>query len=156
MYPKYYIEFLAHFHGTRDYFECHEVLEEYWKEVEAGCRNSVWVLFIQFAVSLYHYRRGNLKGAFILINKAIEKLASNYERIYSLGIDAQEFQKLAFSIKNNIERNKPYKSVMLPINDPELLNNVQMLCMNWNVPYGQPSDLNHEELIHRHKKWNRT
>ncbi|GGF08956.1 hypothetical protein GCM10010954_04290 [Halobacillus andaensis] len=156
MYPKSYIEFLAHFHGTRDYFECHEVLEEYWKEVEPGCRNSVWVLFIQFAVTLYHYRRGNLKGALILINKTIEKLPSNYDRIYTLGINAQELHKLSTSVKNNIERKAPYKSVMLPINEPELQQYVKRICIEWNVPYGQPSDLSDEKLIHRHIKWNRT
>ncbi|MEH7501602.1 DUF309 domain-containing protein, partial [Neobacillus drentensis] len=29
MYPTEYIQFLAHFHGDRDYFECHELLEDY-------------------------------------------------------------------------------------------------------------------------------
>ena len=33
VYPEAYIEYLMYFHGNRDYFECHEVLEEYWKEV---------------------------------------------------------------------------------------------------------------------------
>lgn len=32
MYPEAYIEYLAEFHGSRDYFECHELLEEHWKK----------------------------------------------------------------------------------------------------------------------------
>lgn len=32
MYPEAYVAFLHEFHTTRDYFECHEILEEYWKE----------------------------------------------------------------------------------------------------------------------------
>ncbi len=57
MYAKAYIEYLAHFHGTRDYFECHEVLEEHWKAVDPKNRSSVWVLLIQIAVSMYHARQ---------------------------------------------------------------------------------------------------
>lgn len=32
MYPAEYLEYLVYFHADRDYFECHEILEEYWKE----------------------------------------------------------------------------------------------------------------------------
>ena len=31
-YPEAYTDYLCYFHGARDYFECHEVMEEYWKE----------------------------------------------------------------------------------------------------------------------------
>ncbi len=36
MYPNAYLDYLVYFHGHRDYFECHEVLEEYWKKDQAG------------------------------------------------------------------------------------------------------------------------
>ena len=36
MYPTEYIQFLIHFHGDYDYFECHEILEEYWKTKPRG------------------------------------------------------------------------------------------------------------------------
>ncbi|PAD68333.1 hypothetical protein CHH83_14265, partial [Bacillus sp. 7586-K] len=32
MYDQEYIDFLVHFHCDRDYFECHEILEEHWKK----------------------------------------------------------------------------------------------------------------------------
>ena len=28
-----FVQFLTHFNDTHDYFECHEVLEDYWKEI---------------------------------------------------------------------------------------------------------------------------
>ncbi|MER2115318.1 MAG: DUF309 domain-containing protein, partial [Solibacillus isronensis] len=28
-----FIDYCAYFNGNNDYFECHEVLEEYWKEI---------------------------------------------------------------------------------------------------------------------------
>lgn len=36
MYPTEYIQFLIHFHGDYDYFECHEILEGYWKTKPRG------------------------------------------------------------------------------------------------------------------------
>ncbi|WP_460291943.1 DUF309 domain-containing protein, partial [Bacillus cereus] len=39
MYPTEYIQFLIHFHGDYDYFECHEILEEYWKTKPRGNRD---------------------------------------------------------------------------------------------------------------------
>lgn len=53
MYPKAYIEYLVHFHSDRDYFECHEILEEHWKQ---DGRNKGWLVLIQTAVAFYHYR----------------------------------------------------------------------------------------------------
>ncbi|WP_431799050.1 DUF309 domain-containing protein [Halobacillus andaensis] len=156
MYPYPYIKFLAHFHGTRDYFECHEVLEDHWKEVAPGQRNSVWVLLIQLAVTLYHHRRGNWKGAGILINKTIEKLPANREHLSSLGINVNDFQELLLLEKDTIEKRNTYQSLSIPIYDPALKEEVVSLCNKWEVSYGLPSDLNDERLIHRHQRKFRT
>ncbi|MCD2486520.1 DUF309 domain-containing protein, partial [Staphylococcus aureus] len=51
MYPKAYIDYLVEFHATRDYFECHEILEEYWKEDPPKKRKRYWVGFIELAVA---------------------------------------------------------------------------------------------------------
>ena len=59
-FPQKYIEYLVHFHGDRDYFECHEILEEYWKKIDNGNKESIWVGLIQLAVANYHHRRKNL------------------------------------------------------------------------------------------------
>lgn len=71
MYPDAYIQFLVHFHGDRDYFECHEILEEYWKETIKGDKQSIWVGLIMLAVSNYHFRRNNNSGAQRTLQKAI-------------------------------------------------------------------------------------
>ncbi|MCP3025806.1 DUF309 domain-containing protein [Halobacillus sp. A5] len=156
MYPFPYIEFLAHFHGTRDYFECHEVLEDYWKKVEPGKRDSVWVLLIQFAVSLYHYRRGNSKGGIILIQKSLNKLPANRKALSSIGINVNEFQNLMLAVKKRMEADEAYESVSIPINVPALKEEVKALCMSWEVSFESSSDLTDEKLVHRHKKHNRT
>ena len=90
VYPEAYIEFLMYFHGNRDYFECHEVLEEYWKEVDPGNRSSHWVGLIQVAVGFYHYRRGNLAGALRTFHKAIKNIESNHNELIRLGIHSRK------------------------------------------------------------------
>ncbi len=71
MYPTEYIQFLIHFHGDYDYFECHEILEEYWKTKPRGNRDDYLVGLIQVAVSLYHQRRTNWNGATKMMKSAI-------------------------------------------------------------------------------------
>ncbi|KPC99353.1 hypothetical protein LR69_02339 [Geobacillus sp. BCO2] len=82
MYPNAYIEYLVHFHSDRDYFECHEILEEHWKQ---DGRNKGWLVLIQMAVAFYHYRRGNTSGALRLIRRARALLDEAQEMIRRLG-----------------------------------------------------------------------
>ncbi|MDF2671286.1 MAG: hypothetical protein K0R67_3592 [Paenibacillus sp.] len=81
-YDQLYVEFLYYFNINRDYFECHEVMEELW--MEEG-RNPLHQGLLQVAVGLYHHRNGNIGGAIKLLDQAIEKL-EYYPRI-SMGID---------------------------------------------------------------------
>ncbi|MCA0982965.1 DUF309 domain-containing protein [Halobacillus yeomjeoni] len=151
MYPTLYIQYLAHFHGTRDYFECHEVLEELWKDIDPKNRNSVWVLLIQLAVCLYHYRRGNVKGAGILIERCQKKLSFNTKKLSTLGLSPNLLNQKIKLIQNRINDNLPYESVNLPITDRELEAEVIQLCKKWNVTYGKPSSLDNEWLLHKHR-----
>lgn len=66
-----YIEYCTYFNGNRDYFECHEVLEDYWKEIAPGKRNHPLVGYIQVATGMYHWRRGNYNGAERMLTKAL-------------------------------------------------------------------------------------
>jgi predicted metal-dependent hydrolase len=35
-YPQAYVAYLAEFYGSRNFFECHEIMEEYWNSLAAG------------------------------------------------------------------------------------------------------------------------
>lgn len=74
-YPDAYIRYLAEFHGTRDYFECHEILEEYWKEHPGDEQAQLWHGLIQIAVGQYHLRRGNREGARKMLRSAWQRLS---------------------------------------------------------------------------------
>ncbi|MGP4060141.1 DUF309 domain-containing protein [Halobacillus sp. H74] len=155
MYPTVYIEYLAHFHGTRDYFECHEVLEEYWKEVDPKNRNSVWVLLIQIAVSMYHDRRGNQKGARILLNRCLHKFPENHIKLKNLGLDPEHLLDQLHKTDERLKKGESYTSWNFPIIDLQLRQEVHSLCQKWQVAYGAPSDMSDDWLVWKHKLRNR-
>jgi uncharacterized protein len=144
VYPNAYLEYLHHFHGDRDYFECHEVLEEYWKEVDPGNRQSVWVGLIQVAVGFYHFRRENRKGAYRMISKGKKLLGDHSESLVILGIDPQQLQELLEDTLININSEAEYQSIDLP-----LVKELRQVCQT------EGTSRNHgevpESLIHRHK-----
>lgn len=70
-YDRLYVEFLYYFNVERDYFECHEVMEELW--LEEG-RDPLCQGLLQVAVGLYHHRNGNVSGSIKLFSQAIAKL----------------------------------------------------------------------------------
>ncbi|MCU1237368.1 MAG: hypothetical protein JWP63_5335 [Candidatus Solibacter sp.] len=63
---------IALFNG-RQYFVCHEVLEEVWTP-ERGPRRLFLQALIHLAVGLYHAERGNTAGATRQLRKGLRKL----------------------------------------------------------------------------------
>ena len=148
MYPDAYIQYLAHFHGDRDYFECHEILEEYWKGTNEG-KHSVWVGFILLAVSNYHFRRGNKEGSGRTLRKAIT-IFENQIQNQSFGIDMEYLIKLSKERLISIQLDEVYSSFDLPITDMTLLAKCQTICHLKGFHWGQNSNLDDLNLIHRH------
>lgn len=107
MYPKAYIDYLVEFHATRDYFECHEILEEYWKEDPPKKRKRYWVGFIQLAVALYHHRRQNTAGAKRLMANSIRILQAEHRAVEDLGLDHGRLLELMQSVYEQIETGFP-------------------------------------------------
>jgi uncharacterized protein len=151
LYPDQYIQFLAHFNGDRDYFECHELLEEYWKESNDRKKDSIWVGFIQLAVSRYHHRRGNYIGAKRTLEKAITILSLQECKPDLLGLDANILFPLLSKLINQIDRQLSYQSIDLPITDPILLEASVKACKNKGFVWGQESDLQDDLIVHKHK-----
>ncbi|CAM3876568.1 DUF309 domain-containing protein [Mesobacillus zeae] len=157
MFPAPYIEFLVHFNCDRDFFECHEILEEHWKETEPGCKDSIWVAFILLAVSSYHYRRGNLKGAMKTHNKSSEMfMTAHTETFEKLGIDKDRLEEELEVRLSAMESGIPYRDFDIPINDKELLKKCVQECNLRNYSWGVASDLNNAAIIHKHLLRDRT
>lgn len=150
MYPQPYIDYLVYFHGVRDYFECHEVLEEYWKEKESAERERHWVGFIQIAVALYHHRRGNFTGAEKMMKSAITILMDEKNRVTPLGLD---YDKLIETLEGRLEEihnHFPYHSLNLPVTDEQLLAICSEKCKEKGCSWGSQSDLSNQFLVHKH------
>jgi predicted metal-dependent hydrolase len=155
-YPKSYIQYLSHFHGDRDYFECHEILEEYWKATDSGNKKSIWVGFILLAVSNYHYRRANFPGAKRTLEKALAILEYDGSNCRRLGINHEVLIETLKNRKTNILQKKPYCSINLPITDPELVKLCQEECKYNGFVWGTRSDLDNIEIVNRHSSRDRS
>lgn len=81
-YSPLYVAYLIYFNRDRDYFECHEVLEQLW--LETG-RKPLYKGLLQLAVGLFHFRSGNVRGARMMLESALHKLESVQEE--AVGID---------------------------------------------------------------------
>lgn len=156
MYPPEYIQFLVHFHGDRDYFECHEILEEYWKQTDKFHKNSIWVGLILFAVSCYHHRRLNFSGAERTLKKALIIFQDKKADLIQLGLQANIFMKDLEQKHAEIADGKPYKSYRLPIEDPVLIRKAMNECTSLGLTWCCESDLTNEDLIHRHTRRDRS
>lgn len=156
MYDQAYIDYLIYFHCERDYFECHEVLEEHWKKDPPKERKKYWVGLIQIAVGLYHQRRGNYPGAYRMISNAINLLEEELEMLKILGLQNEELIKQLKHRKQEIFNKQPYHSFNFPIEDRRLESICLNRCTSENLTWGKHSDLSNEYLLHKHIKRDRT
>ncbi|TDL34690.1 DUF309 domain-containing protein [Jeotgalibacillus sp. S-D1] len=150
-YPQAFIDYLVHFHGDRDYFECHEVLEEYWKENTPMEKDSIWVGWIQLAVALYHQRRNNFNGAKRTIEKAITKFRLHEEQLHLFGINPQIFLEDMQALSASISAKSPYTSLQLPLADPFLTEVCINECKKKGFQWGSHSDLSDKMIVDRHR-----
>ncbi|HET7629214.1 MAG TPA: DUF309 domain-containing protein [Bacillales bacterium] len=152
MYPKAYVEFLVHFHGTRDYFECHEVLEREWKKAPRGERKAHWRGLIQIAVGMYHWRRNRTAGARKAFARAYENLRGAKEELERLAVDAKALLALLRKWEQETAREMKYRSADLPVTDRSLWAHCEKKCKEKGCTMGNPSDLTDELIVNKHEQ----
>lgn len=122
-YPKLYVQFFYHFNIDRDYFECHEVLEELW--LDRG-REKFYQGLLQVAVGLHHARNENLNGARKILIASLEKLdLYPQEILMGINLDKVKVQTQAFLEKVLNQDVKPFVPFEIEIIDPVL-----QLCLD--------------------------
>jgi predicted metal-dependent hydrolase len=148
-YPQAFIDYLIYFHAERDFFECHEVLEEYWKEHPADPLASAYVGCIQVAVALYHQRRGNLAGAVKMLGSSLNNFRD--EDLLQLGIEPVQFRaKLLVRLEQLADSRIPYSDFNIPLSDPKLEALCVELCIERKLVWQGSSDFTNTFLIHKH------
>lgn len=155
-YPEAYIRYLFHFHADRDLFECHEVLEEYWKEHPDKLLGPVWVGFIQLAVGLYHHRRRNFRGARMMLLSGREKLSTHWKQVASLGMDVDRLLRMMAERIDQVEAGEDYTDMNLPVVEEDLITRCHTLCEEEGAKWCALSDMGNVELVERHRRRDRS
>jgi uncharacterized protein len=128
-YERLFVEFVYYFNVERDYFECHEVMEELW--LEEG-RSHVFQGLLQIAVGLYHYRNGNVSGSIKLFNQGIDKLQHQPEILYGIhtGKLVEESRVYVGKLQRLEEEPFEFYDLDIAIADKELADLVAELVAN--------------------------
>jgi len=157
-YPQAYKEYLLFFQAERDYFECHEVMEEYWKEHPDDERSRTYVGLIQMAVALYHHRRGNQAGARKMLDSALRNLEPQH--VAALGLDDAALRERLTTRLAALDAEDgaaaAFADLDLPVRDAALLAECQAACAERGLEWGRPSELADAELVHKHTRRDRS
>lgn len=109
-----YQEFFELFH-KEGYFQSHEVLEEIWiEETDRKTKNHPAIVLLQFAVALLHWKRGNLKGASLVINSALSHLEKSCEELKAIGIEGRKLEAVMENTLEKIKCGENYSKVKIP------------------------------------------
>lgn len=138
-----YVAYCTYFNGNQDYFECHEVFEEYWKEVAPGDKEHVLVGLVQLATGMYHWRRGNFNGSARILTKSLHILQQNRHSAFLEPLDNRLLEQQIFQAIEAIKQQKPFQPFKLSILDP-----VFRATVDSNIAALPPAD--EEYLLHKH------
>lgn len=137
-----FVAFLKQFNETFDYFECHELLEDYWKEISPRHKNHALTSLILLATSMYHWRRGNLTGAIKTMRTSMKRMDITKDSPF---FENFNYQKLTENMKDALHlmtSSQKFQGFTIEITNPSLQSQVSQLHIETNEdPYF---------LIHKH------
>ncbi|TQR21068.1 DUF309 domain-containing protein [Psychrobacillus vulpis] len=145
MHPTFhpnFVQFLKEFNETYDYFECHEVLEEYWKEVAPRRKVHPLTALILVSTGMYHWRRGNFIGAIKTTSTSIDRLIESSNSPF---FETINYEKLLEDVTTSLKLMKnasTFQPFTIQITDKNLLTLVN------NLKIDNCTDLHF--LIHKH------
>ncbi|GAK38648.1 DUF309 domain-containing protein [Paenibacillus urinalis] len=118
-YEALYLDYLVYFNRDRDYFECHEVLEELWLEQN---KEPVYKGLLQVAVGMYHFRNQNIRGGYMMLESAVDILEKYPAQ--TLGIELELLvdtsRSLAKKLRSYDSQPISYQDFTIVICDDEL------------------------------------
>ena len=138
-----YVDFCTYFNGNQDYFECHEVLEEYWKLCAPGEKTHPLVGYVQLATGMYHWRRNNRIGAMKILKKAQQNFTLNDSSPYFEFIDFDDLCKNCEISLKAIDNEEPFRAFKLSLQNETLISLV-------NSKIAELPSLPKDFLLHKH------
>ncbi|KXH82058.1 DUF309 domain-containing protein [Sporosarcina sp. HYO08] len=142
-----FVKFIVYFNENQDFFECHEVLEEYWKSLPNSDKQHPLTAFILLSTGMYHWRRRNFTGAEKTLQKAVLKFMNFklHAPDFTEEIDMHQLiadAKLAFSQSKERSSFSPFpihvSSATLASHVNEMVTSIELL------PFGS------DAVIHKH------
>lgn len=115
-----FVQFLKEFNDTHDYFECHELLEDYWKEVSPATKNHPLTALILLSTSMYHWRRGNMTGAIKTMKGSIERLKETLPSCYYETINYDKLMQDATHSINLMKEKNPFQQFTIELINEQL------------------------------------
>ncbi|KYG58908.1 DUF309 domain-containing protein [Planococcus maritimus] len=144
-----FLQYIIHFNDEKDYFECHEVGEEYWKQIAPKDKMHPLTGWIQLAVGMYHWRRSNYPGALRSLIRAKPKLAE--PGIWTEGFDHPQLMQLLTESIQGVTNREPFEHRDLPLVPGELVQAVEEQKQHYLAP-----ELDEHFLMHKHRLRDRT
>jgi len=143
-----FTQFITYFNVHEDYFESHEVLEEYWKEIAPKDKTHPLTAWILISTGMYHWRRGNFTGAYRSLEKSLERIQLQVDSVFHEGIHLQQVIDNVNHSVDLVRNNQPFQAFTISISSPELISIINK----------QPKliPLTGEQLIHKHMLRDRT
>ncbi|EPD53213.1 DUF309 domain-containing protein [Paenisporosarcina sp. FSL H8-0542] len=137
-----FVQFVIYFNEHEDFFECHEVLEEYWKEIAPKDKTHPLTAWILLSTGMYHWRRGNFNGAKRSLAKSYDRFHLNGTSAFYEGIN---FSRLIVNLEQSlesIENNTSFQPFKIQVDSSELSSAILQ----------QPAleALTGDQLIHKH------
>lgn len=124
VYDRQYIIFLYAFNVLKDYYACHDLLEDLW--LEEG-REPFYQGLLQVAVSCYHARNGNRSGAVKLMQSAIPKLSLYPANWLGIKVNHVIADASIYLEKLITDHEKLPEEIEIEIEDPQLIKLVEQV-----------------------------
>ncbi|MFC3900763.1 DUF309 domain-containing protein [Aliicoccus persicus] len=159
MEQKYLTDFYNELIIKQDYFECHEIAEDYWKSNGNFSKVDAEVFLIQISTGEYHYRRGNLTGAKKCYSKAIELLEEQHYNLDDLGLTEQTKAFLNHRLAD-ILNHVPFKPPNIPLTESMLnmlyIQHGQHIEEHAFIASIYENHVTHHNIVHKHLVRDRT
>ena len=110
-------------------------MEEAWKSNINFSKKDGIVSLILFSTAMYHYRRGNTKGALVTLKKSLSTFEKARDKAL-LQLNEQDYKILILSQIKSIEDSKSFKPVYIPVNNV-LKNRLLILIQITNLQHFQ-------------------
>jgi len=153
LYNPLFVKFIVYFNENQDFFECHEVLEEYWKLFPDKTKEHPLVGYILLATAMYHWRRGNTIGAGRSIKKAISRLTiiKNDLPSFAEGIDIDSLINNSEIASKQILQEQPFSSFPIKVTSSKIEALIKMI-----QPKMELLPFESKAVIHKHMLRDRT